>query len=71
MPVTLTLDDGRLLEGVIDLAYEHEGMWRVIDFKSDEDPTREIDAYRRQVGLYAAALGQVSGGPVQAYICAV
>jgi ATP-dependent exoDNAse (exonuclease V) beta subunit len=71
VPVTLTLDDGRLLEGVIDLAYEHEGMWRVIDFKSDEDPTREIDAYRRQVGLYAAALAQVSGGPVQAYICAV
>jgi ATP-dependent exoDNAse (exonuclease V) beta subunit len=71
VPVTLTLEDGRLLEGVVDLAYEHEGTWRVIDFKSDEDPIREIDAYRRQVGMYAAAVARVCRQPVEAYICAV
>ena len=38
VPVTLTLSDGRLLEGVVDLAYEHEGAWTVVDFKTDEDP---------------------------------
>jgi ATP-dependent helicase/nuclease subunit A len=60
VPVTLMLDDGRLLEGVVDLAYEHGGMWTVVDFKTDEDPSRELDAYSRQVGLYAAGLGRVT-----------
>ena len=62
VPVTLTLDDGRLLEGVVDLAFEHEGAWTVVDFKTDEDPSREMDAYSRQVGLYAAGLERVCGG---------
>ena len=52
----------RLLEGVVDLAYEHEGTWTVVDFKTDEDPSRELDAYSRQVGLYAAGLALVCGG---------
>ena len=62
VPVTLTLDDGRLLEGVVDLAWEHEGTWTVVDFKTDEDPSRELDAYSRQVGLYAAGLNRVCSG---------
>jgi ATP-dependent helicase/nuclease subunit A len=59
VPVTLTLSDGRLLEGVVDLAYEHEGAWRVVDFKTDEDPRPMLSVYSRQVGLYAAALARV------------
>jgi ATP-dependent exoDNAse (exonuclease V) beta subunit len=59
VPITLTLDDGRLLEGVVDLAYEHAGTWMVVDFKTDDDPSRELEAYSRQVALYAAALGRV------------
>jgi ATP-dependent exoDNAse (exonuclease V) beta subunit len=62
VPVTLTLDDGRLLEGVVDLAWEQDGAWTVVDFKTDEDPSRELDAYSRQVGLYAAGLGRVCSG---------
>jgi ATP-dependent exoDNAse (exonuclease V) beta subunit len=59
VPVTLGLDEGRLLEGVVDLAWEHDGTWTVVDFKTDEDPSRELDAYSRQVGLYAAGLSRV------------
>ncbi len=62
VPVTLTLDDGRLLEGVVDLAWEHEGTWTVVDFKTDEDPSRELDTYSRQVGLYGGALRRVGQG---------
>ena len=58
VPVTLTLSDGRLLEGVVDLAYEHDGAWTVVDFKTDDDPGAMLDAYSRQVGLYAAALAR-------------
>jgi ATP-dependent exoDNAse (exonuclease V) beta subunit len=62
VPVTLMLSDGRLLEGVVDLAYEHEGAWRVVDFKTDEDPRAMLTGYSRQVGLYAAALARVTTG---------
>jgi ATP-dependent exoDNAse (exonuclease V) beta subunit len=55
-PLTLTLSDGRLLEGVVDLAFEHAGEWTVVDFKTDEEPRHELEAYSRQVALYAAAL---------------
>jgi ATP-dependent exoDNAse (exonuclease V) beta subunit len=58
VPVTLTLDDGRLLEGVVDLAWKHEGAWTAVDFKTDDDPSRELDSYSRQVGLYSAGLGR-------------
>ena len=58
----MTLEDGRLLEGVVDLAFEHDGTWTVVDFKTDEDPSRELDAYSRQVGMYAAGLGRVCSG---------
>ena len=60
VPVTLTLADGRLLEGVVDSAYEKDGAWQVVDFKTDEDPSRELDAYSRQVGLYASAVARVT-----------
>jgi ATP-dependent exoDNAse (exonuclease V) beta subunit len=60
--VACTLDDGTLIEGVVDLAFEEQGRWHVVDFKTD----REIDAvgeerYRRQVALYAAAIQQATG----------
>ena len=60
VPVTLMLSDGRLLEGVVDLAYEHEGSWRVVDFKTDDDPRVMLSVYSRQVALYAAALARVT-----------
>jgi ATP-dependent exoDNAse (exonuclease V) beta subunit len=62
VPITLMLEDGRLLEGVVDLAFEHDGIWTVVDFKTDEDPSREMDAYTRQVGLYSAGLARVCSG---------
>jgi ATP-dependent exoDNAse (exonuclease V) beta subunit len=63
-PVTLTLDDGTLVEGVVDLAFEENGEWTVIDYKTD----REIaaageDQYRRQVALYATAIARATGAP--------
>jgi ATP-dependent exoDNAse (exonuclease V) beta subunit len=71
VPVTLTLSDGRLLEGVVDLAYEHEGAWRVVDFKTDDDPHGMLSVYSRQVGLYAAALARVTTAPPRGVVLVV
>jgi ATP-dependent exoDNAse (exonuclease V) beta subunit len=61
-PVTMTMPDGTLVEGVVDLAFEENGVWTVVDYKTD----RELQAageerYRRQVALYAAAIARATG----------
>jgi ATP-dependent exoDNAse (exonuclease V) beta subunit len=65
VPVTLTLDDEALLEGTIDLAFEHGGEWTIVDFKTDANVAATIGQYRMQVALYAAALARASSRPVR------
>jgi ATP-dependent exoDNAse (exonuclease V) beta subunit len=61
-PVTLTLDDGTLVEGVVDLAFEEDGEWIVVDYKTDREiATAGEDRYRRQVALYASAIARATG----------
>jgi ATP-dependent exoDNAse (exonuclease V) beta subunit len=71
-PVTLTLPDARLIEGIVDLAFEEGGEWTVVDYKTD----REIaaageDRYRRQVALYASAIAQATGQPARGVLMRV
>ena len=71
-PVTCTMPDGTLVEGVVDLAFEEAGEWTVVDYKTD----REIaasgeDRYRRQVALYASAIAQATGQPAHAVLMRV
>ena len=68
-PVTHTLPDGTLIEGVVDLAFEEAGEWTVVDYKTDREiaATGE-DRYRRQVELYAAAIAQATGQPAHAVL---
>jgi ATP-dependent helicase/nuclease subunit A len=61
-PVTITLPDGMLVEGVVDLAFEEEGRWVVVDYKTDRElAAAGEDRYRRQVALYASAIAQATG----------
>ena len=62
-PVTLRADDGTLLEGVVDLAFLDGGTWTVVDYKTDADPSSSLDAYARQVTLYARAVSRATGRP--------
>jgi ATP-dependent exoDNAse (exonuclease V) beta subunit len=64
-PVMILLEDGTLAEGVVDLAFEQEGTWTVIDYKSDRafDDVGE-DRYRQQVAMYASAIAKATGKPV-------
>jgi ATP-dependent helicase/nuclease subunit A len=61
-PITFTLDDGTLVEGVVDLAFEEDGAWTVVDYKTDREiADRGEEQYRRQVALYASAIARATG----------
>ncbi len=61
-PVTLTLEDGTLVEGVVDLAFEENGRWTVVDYKTDREiASAGEEQYRRQVSLYASAIARATG----------
>jgi ATP-dependent helicase/nuclease subunit A len=70
-PLMLRLDDGRLVEGTLDLAFEEPSGWTVVDFKTDEPGEASLDVYRRQVALYCRALRTASARPVTGVILQV
>ena len=67
----LRLEENRLLEGVIDLAFLEQGAWTVVDFKSDADLKARRADYRRQLQWYGAALARITGQPVRGWILGV
>jgi ATP-dependent helicase/nuclease subunit A len=54
--------DGQIMEGVIDLVYEHNGMLYLADYKTDriarEELTQGAERYRRQAHIYSRAARQ-------------
>jgi ATP-dependent helicase/nuclease subunit A len=64
LPVTM-LDGDLLLEGVADLAFEHDGVMTVVDFKTDRPDPETLDRYARQVRTYGAAIQRATGRPVR------
>jgi len=65
-PVIYTLDDGTLIEGFVDLAFEEAGKWTVVDFKTDRQIGEDgIERYRRQVAFYASAIQKATGQPTR------
>ena len=66
--VTCTLDDGRLVEGIVDLAFEEQGAWTIVDYKTDRELAAEEDRYRRQVAFYASAIARATGAPASAVL---
>lgn len=67
-PVTMRLDDGTVMEGVVDLAFEENGEWVVVDYKTDRELAAAEARYRRQVAAYAAAVSAATGAPVSAVL---
>jgi len=71
-PATIVMPDGVLVEGIVDLAFEEDGRWVVVDYKTD----RELEGigeerYRRQVALYASAIARATGQPASAVLIRV
>jgi ATP-dependent exoDNAse (exonuclease V) beta subunit len=67
LPLALRLDDGSVLDGVVDLAFTDgsDGPWTVVDFKTDVGRGGEKPAYEEQVRLYARAITAATGRPAQ------
>jgi ATP-dependent exoDNAse (exonuclease V) beta subunit len=63
VPIALRLDDGVIIEGVVDLAYQEEigGPWIVIDYKTDFEVKGRLAEYQKQVALYAKAVERSTG----------
>ena len=70
--VTLTLDDGTLVEGVVDLAFEEDGAWTVVDYKTDREiATDGEEQYHRQLAAYALAISRATGAPASGILVRV
>jgi ATP-dependent exoDNAse (exonuclease V) beta subunit len=67
-PVTLSTEDGFVVDGVVDLAFLEEDTWTAVDFKTDRELERELMTYRRQVGLYVEVIEKATGQKAQAVL---
>ena len=71
-PVTCTLADGTMIEGIVDLAFEEAGSWTVVDYKTDRElAALGEDRYRRQIALYASAIAQATAQPARGVLVRV
>ena len=61
----LTGKQALLLQGVIDCAFEENGAWVLVDYKTDADAAGAIERHRPQLALYAQALAGITGRPVR------
>lgn len=71
LPVTLNLGEGRMLEGSIDLAFIEDGVWHIVDFKTDAYVSAKRTQYERQLRWYAAALTRITGQPATCYLLGI
>ena len=74
-PVLLRRDDGRLAEGVVDLAFREEteagARWTVVDWKTDRELGDRRATYERQVALYTEAIARATGEPAEGLLLVV
>ena len=55
----------------MDLAYQTDSGFVVVDFKTDAPAPDVLERYRRQVALYARAIQLATGQPVRAVLMTV
>lgn len=63
----LRLAGDTLLQGVIDCAFQEDGGWVLLDYKTDRigDEAAFIQRYQMQLAWYALALERITGQPVR------
>ena len=67
-PVAAVTADGSMLEGVLDLAFEEDSGWTVVDFKTQAELTGPLARHRRQVAAYAEMVSRATGRPAAAVL---
>ncbi len=53
---------------MLDLAFEEDDGWTVVDFKIQAELSGPLARYRRQVGAYASVVARVTGRPATAVL---
>ena len=71
LPVSLRIGESNIMEGSIDLAFESDGAWYVVDYKTDAPSGALLAKYQRQVGWYGEAMRRITGKPVRCYLLSV
>jgi len=71
LPILLKLEGNRILEGVIDLAFEENGIWHVVDFKTDAEIGYSRKGYENQLRWYCFALARLNKMPVEAHLFSI
>jgi ATP-dependent helicase/nuclease subunit A len=71
-PVLFTLDDGSLVEGVVDLAFREDtpdfAGWTMVDFKTDREFAASSARYVAQVRVYSEAVAAATGSPARGIV---
>jgi ATP-dependent exoDNAse (exonuclease V) beta subunit len=70
-PLVFRLEDDRVLEGVLDLAFLEDDSWTIVDFKSDADLEPRRVKYERQLQWYVYALARLTGQPARGILLSV
>jgi ATP-dependent exoDNAse (exonuclease V) beta subunit len=68
VPVAMKLDNGIMIEGIVDLAFKDhqtDTVWTVVDYKTDFEVSGRLEEYRRQVSLYGLAISRATGQAAQ------
>lgn len=66
-PLLVRLEDGRLVDGRIDVAWSNGSQWTVVDYKTDRRERRRVG----QLQLYGLALQQATGLPTRGIVLEV
>jgi ATP-dependent exoDNAse (exonuclease V) beta subunit len=61
VPVTWRDSSGVMVEGVVDLAFQEQDRWVVVDFKTDEQIRSGQRKYEQQIRMYGTAVEQSTG----------
>ena len=70
-PIILKLENQKVLEGVLDLAFVDEGAWQIVDFKTDADISTNQAHYKRQLRWYAKAISTLNKAPSHAHLLSI
>jgi ATP-dependent exoDNAse (exonuclease V) beta subunit len=65
------LHDGRVIEGNVDLAYELDGTWVLVEFKTDDSIDEQLGKYEAQTQAYVEAIAHATGKQARGVILRV
>ena len=68
LPVLLRIEDGQIIEGLIDVLFFEDGIAHVIDFKTDLDIESGWQQYKWQIQWYGRAVADLTASPVACHI---